>query len=457
MLEYAESKRYKGDRDGARAMVRDASRIARQADSPELTAECALQLSPNFQSIEVGTYDALLVRDLDAALAQIPHNNKILRARLLARLSQALQWAEDPERSEQLVHDALLLARESGDEIALSAALSAKAETLHAPGRIEERVEVLRELGQIYRDAGSIEKILVQKTRMITALLELGDIAQFEAENEACRQLAVETGLPQFLWYPESMDAMRELMAGKIESTSNALSDRFSEITKRCHDVNVAQGYAVQELFRLIELDRIGEALSTVHPLSMANSAVRSWSAGVMWIQWDSGEIEEARDSLRKFNSAQLSALFREAGAGVGIATLSEVAAHIGAREQVSEIFDRIRPFSDQCAIAGYGVLYFGSFARYCGLLAGALGLSDEAITFFEMAIQHEAQRGAPAWRAYAEIDLALAIHKNCPHSDQAKTLFDRVSETSAALGIPRLERRLEDSFRIYNGTAVAR
>jgi DNA-binding winged helix-turn-helix (wHTH) protein/tetratricopeptide (TPR) repeat protein len=457
MLELAESQLYSGDRLGARATVRIASEVARQAQSHVLQAECALKLSPDFLAIEVGTSDALLIRHLEEAISRVPNESKSLQARLLARLSQALHWSDEPDRSEQLSIRALQLARESGDQTALSAALSARAETLHGPDRLPERLDALTELGEVHRATTSIAQILVQRTRMISVLLELGDMARLDAENEACRQLALETSLPQFLWYPESMDAMRSLMSGRIDSTAETLAQRYREVDAMGHDVNVIQGYATQELFRLVELDKLDVALEMIQPLSEAYPNVRSWRAGLAWIQWLAGLTEEARDSIRAFDSVQLSALFREAGAGVGIATLAEVTAHVGSREQILAIYDRVRPISDRCAAAGYGVLYVGSYARYCGLLASALGHTEDAISYYSSAVGQEHTRGAHAWKGYSEIDLVLELYKKDPFDRQIEGALRNATATCNMVNTARLSRRfreMQHTIRQYSLTS---
>jgi hypothetical protein len=232
-----------------------------------------------------------------------------------------------------------------------------------------------------------------------------------------------------------------------MDSAPSDLARRYGEIGDMGEDVNVVQGYATQELFKLIERDELEDALDRIQPLSVAYPSVRSWGAGVAWVQFLSGSLNDAKRTLARFDDTWLSALFREAGGGVGIALIAEVVAAIGTTEQAQSIYDRLQPVSTRCAAAGYGVLYMGCYARYCGLLAGSLGQVDESVAYLRAAIRHEEEAGALAWKGYSEIDLAVQLHRRDRLDEQVHAAAESAKVTCERVGTARINRRLREAL----------
>ena len=170
---------------------------------------------------------------------------------------------------------------------------------------------------------------------------------------------------------------------------------------------------------------------------------VLTWPAALAWIQWDVGLIADARVSIAKFGCEEIRTLIRQTGGGIGVAALAEVTAEIG--DHASRVFlhSLLRPIRNRCATAGYGVLYFGAFSRYSGLLAASLGLFKEAIDDLEQAVSDEASRQAPVWKAYAEIDLARALHQSGASRERVASALSAAHSSSNEVSSPRLARRL--------------
>lgn len=443
LLEFANAQLYAGDRELARKTLLETARLARQAGSAELLAACALQLAPDYLSIEVGIYDLTLIRLIEEAIKATPTNDLSHRSKLLARLSQAIQWKGDPKKHTQMATDALQLARQSNDRRALSAALAARVDSLAGPNCTEDRIRVLNEL---YETEGATENVpskLAHQTRMVAALLELGDMVQLDAENQSCRELASRTGLAQFMWYPESTDSMRTLMRGDIRPNTR-LSTRYHEIEQLTPDANVTQAYALQEFYRQIEMDCSESIIPFVVEFARTRNLVLSWSVGLGWLQWDAGLFTDARDSIEQFQFSRVETLFREAGGGIGIATLAEVTANLGNREYREFMYRRVTPLQDRFAAAGYGVLYFGSFARYSGLLADSLCMHSEAIHFLRKAIRNEAAIGARIWQGHSEVDLAAVLKRGGAPALEVSTALAAARRTVELTKSARLARRYQ-------------
>ncbi|MHA7839681.1 MAG: ATP-binding protein, partial [bacterium] len=188
LLEYARSRLYSGEREEARSTLLEAATLARSSDSSSLLAECALQLAPDFLSIEMGFYDATLVELIEEALDLVPEDEPALRAQLLARLCQAKQWATPASDTvlEELSEQALSAAERSGEPRAIYAALEARADSLHGPDRVDERLDTIQELTHRGGRGQGGPAVILQHIRRVAALLELGDMGTLDAAIDAC-------------------------------------------------------------------------------------------------------------------------------------------------------------------------------------------------------------------------------------------------------------------------------
>jgi hypothetical protein len=442
MIDLAQATLYCGNRVRARELLIDAAKIARLMNSPEKIAECALNLSPDFLTIEVGSYDSILVGLLQEALEALQPDSQSLRAQLQARLSQARQWEGYTRQNEELALAAVHTARLSGDSNAVLAALAARAESLHGPHRAAERLPHIIALGEVARRTGNIHALLLQRTRLMTAYLELGEIRKIRIENERYKAEADEVGLPQYRWYPGATDCMLAMLRGDFD-LADELAAEYREAAGANPDQNFQQTFAAQHVLRALERDESSRVLPLVENFAAQHQSVLSWSAAIPWFRWDSGMEAEARDALNMFSAQDVRSMAVEPGGGVGLALLAEVAAAVNSESHVKILYELILPIVDRCASAGYGVAYIGSFARYAGLLAHSLGETDKAILLLSLAIKKELCRGARTWHAYAQLDLEAIVQSSKENRTVIKRADINLLRGTNLKSLPRLRRRL--------------
>ncbi len=409
ILEFATSQLYAGDRQEARASLLAAAELARTTTNGDLLAECALQLAPDFLSIEIGAYDSQLIGMLQEALSGVPESKHSTRSMLLARISHGLLWSKDVRRSESLAVEALRLARNSGDAVSLSAALAARADSLTGPDRLEERMEVTRQLENAVQSQHSLPDAVMQHVRLISTLLEIGDVRSVDSEITSCEQIATEMNLPQYLWYTKTFRAMRALMQGNFRET-HRLARESHELGGKHGDENVPHSRACQTTCILIEQNNAEAALSTISAMVEKRPLVRAWAAGTGYIHLMAGQLSEASGLLEMFDDTEVHLLYRETGGSAGIAFLAEIAVAIGSTNRKNLLLDLCARAPDRGATLGFAIAYFGCFARYAGILARSLGRIDEALDHLRSAVNIECERGALLYRAHAELDLANAL-----------------------------------------------
>jgi hypothetical protein len=229
------------------------------------------------------------------------------------------------------------------------------------------------------------------------------------------------------------------------------LESLFLQTQRMSANANVAQGHACQQIYRQIELDASRNVLPIVSAFALEKPRVRSWRAAFAWLQWDAGYPREAEKALLRFHDRDLIALSREAGGGIGLAALAELSAALEFHPLCERLYTLISSVTERCATAGYGVVYFGSFARYAGLLAGALGDTSTAVCHLRDAVSHEGARGAPIFQSYAEIDLAIALYRNGATSKAIDQVLDDAKATASNSNSLRVRRRLAHAVRLLD------
>ena len=447
LVDFATASLFTGDRAEARALLLEAAKIARKLNTPESIAECALRLAPDFLSIEIGGLDPALISLLEEALAQVDSESICTRAHLLARLSQARRWDLNDESSERLADESVALARRSGNREALISALAARCEALSGPQRSRERLRVAKRLERETAGSQHERLNLLQRTRVMSALLELGDVRGFEVCNRGFREATHQPRLRTLRWLPIAYDSMLAMLHGQIDLAEMHARD-YLACGEAVVDGNFFQIAGCQSAIRAIENDRSESAVASVAAFARSRSVVLAWSAALAWLQWDSGDIDGARATAERFASRDIFRMLNEAGGGVGIASLAEVAARLNIVHLIGPLGSALTRIRNRYASAGYGVVYLGSFARYHGLVSLAAGRVNEAIQSLETAIRAESRVGAPSWRGYAEVDLIAASNKHLGMRDkEAHIQLSNVARRAAECRLPRLRRVAHDAL----------
>jgi hypothetical protein len=211
-VESARAQRGCGDHAGARATL---LRAASEVPTPELLAEVALALGSGPGGFEVDAGDGEQLDLLGRALAALPPEALALRASLTARLSVARSLVAPVADRVAQAHDAVDLARASGDPIALAGSLAALCDALAGPDHVAER---LAHAGEIVALAGRDAEVeLLGRRLRVVALLERGDRTEAEREQTAYALRAEAVRHPLYLWYVPLWQAMWALTAGRYD------------------------------------------------------------------------------------------------------------------------------------------------------------------------------------------------------------------------------------------------
>ena len=385
-----------------RETLLDAARLARQLGDAGALARAALANTYGHVFTELGEVDGEKVEMLEAALALAGDDDLPRRARLLATLGLELNWEPDPRRRLALSDEALRLARSLDDPNTLASVLLARDYTITGPENVAERFANTTEVLAIAERMG--DPVLASRALGLRfkASIELADVA--EAERCVARNQAVvpDLGQPALTWATLHHDATLRVLrdeAGARGGGRRRPQRRDEHLgAGHRHHVSCPSAGASPRPWRPRRHDRpdprrLQHVGSTRRPLVKAMYAFLLAETGQIDVASVVFDEIAATDFFQPTNNV---AWLRFA------AECAWVAARLGRKDSVPELWSRLEPYADQLIMVAYGGGVSGNVAFYLGLLATTVGDWAEADARFGAAEATHERIGAPTWlRAY--------------------------------------------------------
>ena len=216
LLAVGEARMAAGDVPAARTAYQQAGELARRIGSPEALARAGLGLGLEFTS---GIVDPVQVGLLEEALAALGEADSPLRARVLAGLARALVSTPQVERRLALSEDAVQMARRLGDPATLAAVLFGRHLAIWGSERAEvtgERLAIATEAVGLAEQIGDRAMALRGRGLRRIDLLELGDLAGYDADLAAAERAAEELRQLRYRWQLPLAHATGALLAGRF-------------------------------------------------------------------------------------------------------------------------------------------------------------------------------------------------------------------------------------------------
>lgn len=414
----------------ARRTFREAAELARAHGPAHALARSALGYAGG-AGFDITVRNDFLAELLADALAALPPEEELLRARLLARLAQALTpYSEREQERAQLVDAALLLAR---DDATLAYVITSAFLARWTPERVDERLEMASTLVDLAARLRNHGHRLNGLSWRIQAYAESGDVAGIDADLREWDRLFERRPVVYARWGRYLLRALRALLAGDARE-GRRLAELALE-TGQAHDnPNALQLFAIQSIGlarlegsaeQLRELGRsVLEQFPTIWAWRAIMSALHAWS----------GHEEEARRELARIASEGFESLPRDLFWTSGMVFCAETAALLDAGEEAEALYAVLEPIAHLHVVLGWA-LYDGSVARRQALLAATLGRFTEAEAHFLAAIESERRMGAAAAVVQSQCDYAFVLART-----GRPELLARASELIAS-ALPVAER----------------
>lgn len=438
LIELGEAHLRAGHGDAARGACGRAASVARALSDPRLLARAALGLGLDLGGFSCTVApDAAVLAGLREALGALPPEETGLRARCLARLALELYHDADLAPSRAAAREALRLAEALGDDGVLLAAL---------------RADVLCHTGPDLPPAAlsaTADRVLAIAARLqdreaefhghhlrVAASLMTGDRGALDLAIAACTRIAEEQRAPRYRWQAGVFAAMRALLDGRL--------GEVVDLAQAACDVGLpvvgeaASESLVTHLFDLHwALGRLGETAEAHLQRADRYPYASAWTPGLVLALLAAGRRAEARAHFDRVMASGLDRIRRDELWLITLALLAEAAARLGAEEAAAELRQRLLPHRGLAIDTRFGRHLLGTTDRVLGMVAGALGLRQEASAHFEAADALHVRLGAMRWLAEGRCDHAeVLLTGDAADRARAEALLDSTGAIAGELGL---------------------
>ncbi|HMJ94543.1 MAG TPA: AAA family ATPase [Thermoleophilaceae bacterium] len=352
---------------------------------------------------EAGVVDTKLIDLLRDALAVIGDDEQDLRARLLARLAEILQFAGDEEASLGLAREAVQIAHDLADDHVLVDALAGSHVSMLHIRHLPERLIVSDELIRISRQIGDRERTLQGLHARIFDLIQTGEIRAAREALDELSSIAAEVRQPLFEHFAVGWSATFAQMDGRLEDAER-LAAESAEMRRLMETADAEAVFAAQLFLIRLGQGRVGELLPAVEQFVDAYPALAAWRAALpLAYLADRREADSARELERAV--AGLDELPQDFFWLATIGLLAEAAGKLPHPESAAVLYEKLEPYASCVVQVGYAGS-IGPVARLLGLLAAARGERDTAVRHLEHALRFAEGAGLRLFETQARVEL---------------------------------------------------
>ena len=448
LLELAEAHELAGDGANATARLVTAGELARLLGDATAMTRTVLGVGTGWQFAE-----PQLVRLLEDTLERI--SEAAVRARLLARLAQALYLSPDSRtRRETLASEALELARASGDPGVLGFVLTDCLLALYHADNLTEQEALAGTLYAAAAVAGDLRLQLEAHAWRIVLSIQRGRLTDAAQENLRLSSLAAQSHRAHFLALSHTFAAALRLARGDLEAAEEE-ARAAARINQRFHPYH-SDWIAFMQLFTIRrEQGRSFELQSddqTIRPPEAGEGGVRAFEQAARWqapfALSEQGQLEPARRIFRELmrDIDQLPPQNGRNSRLASLASLVDVCAAIDDAEAGRELLPLVEPYADQWVVIGFGAVCAASVHNLLGMLHGTLGHHAEAERHFEQALaEHDREQAVVAQaRTLHNYARMLLRHGSREAKERALRAIDRGLEIADRHGLAASKQKLE-------------
>jgi DNA-binding CsgD family transcriptional regulator len=444
LLAVGEAAMAASDVPAARTAYQQAGELARRIGSPEALAQAGLGLGLEITS---GIVDPVQVGLLEEALASLDEADSPLRARVLAGLARALVSSPQVDRRLALSEDAVRMARRLGDPATLAAALFGRHLAIWGSEQAEvtgERLSLATEAVGLAEQIGDRAMALRGRGLRRIDLLELGDLAGYDADLAAAERAAAELGQLRYRWQLPLAHATRALLAGQF-AQAEELTERGLVAGRRAGDQAVGNYHTgVIATLRFMQ-GRLGELAGLARDAAARYPAMVVFRAALASMLAEAGRADEAQAEVEQLAAGSLAAVPRDPAWSYSLASLALACYHLGDAGLAGQLHPLLEPYADRNIVTGrVGAICLGPAAYFLGLLDLTLDLPEPALHRFAQAAAFAGRMQARPMVAMSREGQARALLAlgRPGGRQQATALLDEVAATARALGIRGLGAR---------------
>ncbi len=386
--------------------------------------------------------DRLLIGLLEQAL-ELTGDDPSLRAKLLARLTQARAGSFDTDERKAQSDEAWELAWDSRDADTMGAVLRARHESLSAPDDLEDRVEMDGELFAMANNAQDTEVLLLAHGWRFVDILEQGHAVDADRDRKLHAALAKKSGDARHKRDAELWAAAWALLEGRSRRAGPHI-DKALALGQRVRSADASSYYWLQQF---AVLDDWGTLADLDELIDVWHDLIRTHDRGPLW--WSSLALLYLRAGRRDDAAVALDDLLHDGCADIPldrdwlptVAAIVEVAAALQ-DERAPAAGRLLSTYTRRLVVVGPGLACRGSVARVTGMAAAAGGNWPTAERHFQAALAAHERIGAAPLVARTRSDFGRALARKrggALHTGRVEQMLAEAVEEAERLGMNRL------------------
>jgi hypothetical protein len=380
---------------------------------------------------------------LDEALHGLPPDGSALRARLLVRLAVALYYSDQAQRREDLVQEALGIARGLDDPPTLAYVLDQGHIATNGPDTAERGLAWAHELFALADTAGDPELSVRARSWQIDLLLELDDLAGADMAIEALDRIATDSRDPRARAYIPLHRARRAMIAGQLDDTEVLIHEGI-QLGWSLQDSTVPILAGAQLFWLRMGQGRLREIEDAVRQFADQLPAMPAWRVALATLYMHTGRPAEARREYDRLAERDFATIPRDNVWSISIALLAELSETFRDAERSVVLEELLAPLEGRNVVTPTGI-FAGPVRRYLALTAAARGDQDAALARLAEARVACERMGYKPMLAVLDVDEArMLARRNQPGDvERARELLQRGLLRAEEVGVPRLDERL--------------
>jgi class 3 adenylate cyclase/tetratricopeptide (TPR) repeat protein len=389
-----------------------------------------------------GEVDAERVAVLQRAIDAVGDEDSRERALLLATLCSELGFSGERERTIALASDAVALARRLNDPPTFVHTTVAVYGGVVLPDNLADRYA---DLGEAVALAAAInDPVLGVRARCghAVACLDVGDRVGFDADIDACADLAGKLDHPFERWTAAQLEAQRALLAGDLAVAEAQAEAALAIGADSVPEVLSTYGAQLVELRGM--QGRLDEVVDLYAQVAIDNPGFPGLRANLAWIYCELDRRTDALAVIEDDIAEGFSQLPYDTVWLPAMVLLADVCTRLAQRDAATLLYERLLPWQRQGS--GAHALTLAPVAFYLGLLATTFGTYDEAESHFSASLDFCRKLEAPFWIARTGYEWAKMLGRwGRPEDlDRAQAMLTSCLDSAKRHGFVALQRRAE-------------
>ncbi len=410
-----------GDTEAARSSLERAAEAARAVGDADGLGRAAL--ASNIWGLTFGI-DERLVRLAEEAVQALERaGDPGLLACVKGVLASALYWAREAERREQLVDEALELARDEHARLAtadsgrvLGYVLGRYLLARWGPRSATDDYELSDELVALSHELQDLELEILARNWRVIELLEMGRFREVDQEIARLQQIATELRQPRAMLFVPLHQASRAGTVGRLAEAERLNAESY-EIGLRVRGTigelaGTAQMLSIRlQQGRLAELEAPLRALCDSHPTMVATQCVLALAL----VQ--DGRLPEGRAEFERLMALGRRGFPQDNCHIIALAMLGEVAAELDDAARAAELYSWLEPYAGRWVVSPNAAALW-PVSRSLARLATVARSFDAARSRLAEAREQALAAGARPSIAIAALDEARLLLASDPTAD---------------------------------------